>query len=95
MSKLSGGCLCGNIRYKILKEPLLAYTCHCRFCQKDTGTAHRSALATLNEYVNLSGNELKVYTYKSEEHGRQLYKNFCPIVARQYLLKLRGFQKGK
>ena len=60
MSKLSGGCLCGNIRYKILKEPLLAYTCHCRFCQKDTGTAHRSALATLNEYVDLSGNELKV-----------------------------------
>ena len=58
MVKLSGGCLCGNIRYKILKEPLLAYTCNCRFCQKDTGTAHRSALATLNEYLDLSGNEL-------------------------------------
>lgn len=91
MSKLSGGCLCGKIRYQILKEPLLAYTCHCRFCQKDTGTAYRSALATLNEYVDLSGNELKVYTYKSEEHGRQLYKNFCPDCGTTISLKTERF----
>lgn len=78
MAELSGGCLCGSIRYKIINEPILAYTCHCRFCQKDTGTAHRSALAVLNEQVQLSGKEIKVYTYKSDDHGRELYKNFCP-----------------
>lgn len=91
MSKLSGGCLCGSIRYTILKKPLLAYTCHCRFCQKDTGTAHRSALATLNEHVDLSGKEFKVYTYKSDEHGRHLYKNFCPDCGTTISLKTQRF----
>jgi len=91
MVKLSGGCLCGSIRYKILKEPLLAYTCHCRFCQKDTGTAYRSALSILNENVELSGKEFSVYTYKSVEHGRELYKNFCPDCGTTISLKTERF----
>ena len=91
MVKFSGGCLCGGIRYKILKEPLLAYTCNCRFCQKDTGTAYRSALAILNEDVKLSGKAFRVYTYKSLEHGRELYKNFCPDCGTTISLKTERF----
>ena len=91
MAELSGGCLCGSIRYKIINEPILAYTCHCRFCQKDTGTAHRSALAVLNEQVQLSGKEIKVYTYKSDDHGRELYKNFCPDCGTTIALKTQRF----
>ena len=91
MDKLSGGCLCGNIHYKILKKPLLAYTCYCRFCQKDTGTAYRSALAILNENVELAGKAFRVYTYKSLEHGRELYKNFCPDCGTTISLKTERF----
>ena len=91
MVKLSGGCLCGSIRYTILKEPLLAYTCNCRFCQKDTGTAYRSALAILNENVELSGEKLSIYTYKSAEHGRELYKNFCSGCGTTISLKTKRF----
>ena len=54
MVGLSDGCLCGSTRYKILKEPLLAYTCNCCFYQKDTGTTYRSALDILNKNVELS-----------------------------------------
>ena len=91
MVKLSGGCLCGSIRYTILQQPILAYTCNCRFCQKDTGTAYRSALAILNENVELIGRDFSVYTYKSVEHGRELYKNFCPVCGTTISLKTERF----
>ena len=91
MVKLSGGCLCGSIRYTILQQPILAYTCNCRFCQKDTGTAYRSALAILNKNVELIGKDFSVYTYKSVEHGRELYKNFCPDCGTTISLKTERF----
>ena len=91
MVKLSGGCLCGSIRYTILQQPILAYTCNCRFCQKDTGTAYRSALAILNENVELIGKDFSVYTYKSVEHGRELYKNFCSDCGTTISLKTERF----
>ncbi len=91
MVELSGGCLCGSVCYKILNDPLLAYTCNCRFCQKDTGTAYRSALAVLNENVEIFGKDFSIYTYKSVEHGRELYKNFCPDCGTTISLKTERF----
>ncbi|HZS23761.1 MAG TPA: GFA family protein [Gaiellaceae bacterium] len=36
---VTGGCLCGGVRYEIT-EPLVALTyCHCTRCQRRTGTA--------------------------------------------------------
>ena len=49
-----GGCLCGAIRYRLDAGPLSLYACHCRDCQRLTGSAFalwmvvaRDALATL------------------------------------------------
>jgi hypothetical protein len=35
----SGGCQCGAVRYVIRDETLTAYACHCRECQKQSGSA--------------------------------------------------------
>ena len=35
----SGGCTCGAIRYEVTAEPLFALNCHCRDCQRETGSA--------------------------------------------------------
>ena len=32
-----GGCLCGDIRYRIVGEPLVTSFCHCRSCRLATG----------------------------------------------------------
>ena len=36
---VSGGCLCGALRYTLRAEPALVGVCHCRDCQKFTGSA--------------------------------------------------------
>ncbi len=34
-----GGCTCGQVRYRITAKPLIVHCCHCRWCQRQTGTA--------------------------------------------------------
>ena len=34
-----GGCSCGALRYLIHQKPLFTQVCHCKRCQKMTGTA--------------------------------------------------------
>jgi hypothetical protein len=36
---LTGGCICGAVRYEIASFPLLLYTCNCTNCQKQSGSA--------------------------------------------------------
>ena len=34
---ISGGCLCGAVRYTVTEPPYDAHYCHCRTCQKASG----------------------------------------------------------
>ncbi|HEY6516728.1 MAG TPA: GFA family protein [Steroidobacteraceae bacterium] len=36
---LEGGCDCGQVRYRMETAPLIVHCCHCRWCQRETGTA--------------------------------------------------------
>jgi hypothetical protein len=40
----TGGCMCGAIRYECSTEPLAMGICHCRDCQRATGSAFAAAL---------------------------------------------------
>ena len=34
-----GGCTCGHVRYRVVSEPMIVHGCHCRGCQKNSGSA--------------------------------------------------------
>lgn len=37
MNEYTGGCLCGNIRYKLTGEPIFPHSCSCHMCQRWSG----------------------------------------------------------
>jgi hypothetical protein len=36
---LDGGCTCRAVRYRMTSKPMFVHCCHCRWCQRETGTA--------------------------------------------------------
>jgi hypothetical protein len=34
-----GGCACGGVRYRLERRPMFVHCCHCRDCQRQTGSA--------------------------------------------------------
>lgn len=56
---LAGGCMCGGVRFEV-SEPLLgALYCHCKRCQRRTGTGFSvTALAAPGSYRTVCGEDL-------------------------------------
>lgn len=52
-----GGCDCGKVRYRLNAEPMMINVCHCRACQRQTGSAFGVNLLIEAEHVELLGNE--------------------------------------
>ncbi|MGA3398480.1 MAG: GFA family protein [Acetobacteraceae bacterium] len=53
---LEGGCACGAVRYRLGTAPLFVHCCHCRDCQRQTGSAFAiNALIEAREVALLSG----------------------------------------
>jgi len=36
---MEGGCTCGGLRFRLTSAPMIVHCCHCRWCQRETGTA--------------------------------------------------------
>jgi len=54
---LTGGCLCGKIRYEISETPQLVYTCHCVDCQRLTSSAFSIGMVVNDPTFRLIGIE--------------------------------------
>jgi len=53
---LEGGCACGAVRYRLTSEPMFVHCCHCRDCQRQTGSAFvLNALIETERVALLSG----------------------------------------
>ena len=75
MSKITGGCLCGAIRYTLTGDALATMVCHCTHCQKQTGTSFSILLAAKSEAVTVNG---PLASYCDEgSSGQPIHRNFC------------------
>lgn len=74
--KISGGCLCGAVRYEGTTEPIVQGHCQCRNCQQATGTGHISVMAVPKDTIEVTG-ELKFYE-KAADSGNTVRRGFCP-----------------
>ena len=72
---LTGGCLCGAARYQVEGEIGEAGICHCKNCQRQSGTAFSVNIAVQRRDVTLSG-ELKTFV-DSSDSGEEVLRRFC------------------
>ncbi|TMA81451.1 MAG: GFA family protein [Deltaproteobacteria bacterium] len=75
-SSLTGGCQCGAVRYECAAEPLFTGNCHCRDCQKSTGSAYVPALAVPARALKITG-DVKYYDSRADS-GHTFSRGFCP-----------------
>jgi hypothetical protein len=72
-----GGCGCGSVRYRIEPEPLIVHACHCRWCQRQTGTAFAlNALIEASRVTLLSGEVESIDTPSPSGRGQTIVR--CP-----------------
>ncbi len=63
---VTGGCLCGAVRYKISADPEYAGYCHCRQCRKQSGAPVTVAVLFPLEAVEWTDGEPAVYRSSSK-----------------------------
>ncbi|HEV2271884.1 MAG TPA: GFA family protein [Steroidobacteraceae bacterium] len=75
---LAGGCDCGHIRYRMETAPLIVHCCHCRWCQRETGTAFAlNALIEAERVVHLQAEPELIDTPSRSGRGQKIAR--CPV----------------
>ncbi len=86
-----GGCLCGAIRYAVKSQPMRVTICHCRFCQRATGSAFLvEPIFGKSDFAVISG-EPKVYRQRSEGSGKMVDVHFCRDCGTKLFLTFERF----
>lgn len=72
-----GGCDCGAVRYEMTRRPLFVHCCHCRWCQRETGSAFALNAMIESEFVALRrGIPQTVWTPSESGRGQRVVR--CP-----------------
>lgn len=77
MTEHQGGCLCGSVRYATTAKPTRVTICHCRFCQKATGSAYMVEPIFDKDDFELVAGTPKTYDQLSEGSGKTVHVHFC------------------
>jgi hypothetical protein len=86
---MSGGCMCGAVRYEIDAEPVTAFVCHCRACQYVSGGAGANVLIVPRDSVRLTRGELRTY-WSVADSGAQIGRRFCEVCGTPILSDLES-----
>ena len=74
---LEGGCDCGTVRYRVTSRPLFVHCCHCRWCQRESGSAFAlNAMIEADRVILLSGTPDLVDTPSNSGKGQKFAR--CP-----------------
>jgi len=76
-TSLTGGCACGAVRFELKREPMFVHCCHCRDCQRQTGSAFAINALIETDRIAVSG-ATPVVTAMPTDSGRphEIYR--CP-----------------
>ena len=84
---LTGGCLCGAIRFETSAEPVFSGNCHCRDCQRSSGSAYTPGIFVPADSVRIEGT-VKYFESKADS-GNTIQRGFCPNCGSQLFTRLQ------
>ena len=76
MAKIEGGCLCGAVRYTSDADPVATAICHCKNCQRQSGSAFSVIIGIPRASFSLQGDPMKSYEDRGES-GQPVLRQFC------------------
>ena len=72
-----GCCTCGDVRFRMTSRPLFVHCCHCRWCQREAGSAFViNAMIEAGRVVLQAGAPEIVWTRSSSGKGQKITR--CP-----------------
>lgn len=74
---VTGGCACGQVRYRLTAAPALTYTCHCTDCQSLTTSAFTLSATVPEETLEVTG-EIRTWARTTTESGIPQIAHECP-----------------
>ena len=73
-----GGCQCGAVRYRLTAPPLAVYNCHCRDCQRSSGTTHEMSMPVRRRTLAQVSGALAAFE-KTADSGRVVRMHRCAV----------------
>lgn len=73
---MTGGCLCGAVRYEVNAEPAMQVVCHCTHCQKQSGSAFSTIIGVPESAVKVTQGTPKSFIDHGES-GQKVERQFC------------------
>lgn len=72
-----GGCTCRQVRYRMTSNPLIVHCCHCRWCQRETGSAFViNAMIEADRVAVMTGQVEIIDTPSDSGNGQRISR--CP-----------------
>jgi hypothetical protein len=76
-NELEGGCLCGRVRFHTSAAPMRTMACHCKFCQKVTGSSYFAESMFAADAVTFNDGAMSQYEHVSEGSKKKVFVHFC------------------
>jgi hypothetical protein len=71
-----GGCACGRVRYEAQGDPVFSVICHCRDCQKASGTGAVPVMGVPKASFQVTGDPARYVSRGGSQSDAIRY--FCP-----------------
>lgn len=92
MPNAEGGCLCGAVRYSARSNPVRITICHCKFCQRATGSAFMvEPIFNDGDFAVLRGKP-RIYEHRSEGSNKLIHVHFCSDCGTKLFLTFERFE---
>ncbi len=93
--RLTGGCACGAFRYEVTGEPTGMAACHCKACQRRTGSAFGIGCFFEGKDVSITAgaDNFDIYNQTSDS-GRIVSHRFCKTCGTTVMWKPERLPRG-